>query len=819
MSGSLSDILSDPGIDALLGAAQGFGQAALPTRMPTPFGAVLGAGAGGLEQGLKTSQQLQQGAAQTQAAQMQNQMTKAYLGAIPGVVSPSGGSTGSGAAPATSSFFSNATPSTSGSATVPTPGGSSPSAQQSTDANGNFLVPPNRFVQLSNLALLKGDPASAAKLLEMSQSYAGGPGYAMGQNGTGFAVPGGKEDLRTIYNDASAKGWGGVGPAIAQAGGIATATKSAEAPYAPPITYDQPVLDANGHVIGTQSVQVPVPTWARMNGAGGGSTSSFPVNGAPQTTTTPQAASSAALATLPDDPTRTTAINAALRAGLPVEAWAPWLSTVQTESHWNLNAPDGAAGEIGPGQVKPGTGAMFGYTPQQLRDPTNNLIASARYFAQQWQAGGGDPAKAMTGYNSGNVNGVAGKDYVSQGIGRLAQWGYPGTASSIATSPIGAMPPVAPPPTGMGGTVTLGPQAKANVELGNKWLEPNGIRPGGVTPVAPGVNPAMPGGGVLQAPQVEEVTTPSQVKVPAHVILPNPYDNPNAPATAVPIVIGGATPPTPTPVTQSAPVGSSQPAPGSASVQNPGAALVPGSTAVTENPLVKEFVHERGENLAQEFARIDADAASAKEGNYLFDNLRNDSQSWDMGKFANWEGDGRAWLSAGAQLLGMPDKDPAVQALNKPLADYQAFLKSSGSLLRTAVHDVSSRAAVQEYNLIGQTLPQPTTSKQGFAQVADQWQGANDFRLAKQKFAQSYQNHPQDFNVDFNSQVSPVSFMLNRMAMTPQGQSDMHDMLARLQGTPEGRLAARHMLQQYSFAKQNGLFDGLPMAASTPGGP
>jgi len=79
MSGSLSDILSDPGIDALLGAAQGFGQAAMPTRMPTPFGAVLGAGAGGLEQGLKTSQQLQQGAAQTQAAQMQNQLTKSSL--------------------------------------------------------------------------------------------------------------------------------------------------------------------------------------------------------------------------------------------------------------------------------------------------------------------------------------------------------------------------------------------------------------------------------------------------------------------------------------------------------------------------------------------------------------------------------------------------------------------------------------------------------------------------------------------------------------------------------------------------------------------
>lgn len=222
-------------------------------------------------------------------------------------------------------------------------------------------------------------------------------------------------------------------------------------------------------------------------------------------------------------------------------------------------------------------------------------------------------------------------------------------------------------------------------------------------------------------------------------------------------------------------------------------------------PLQQHFMTERGKDLADQFNKIDADAASAKEGNYLFDNLRNDSQSWTMGKFANFEGDARAWLSAVGHTMGVD-----TSGLDKPLADYQAFLKSSGSLLRTAVHDVSSRAAVQEYNLIGQTLPQPTTSQQGFGQVADQWQGANDFRLAKQKFAARYQNNPQDFNVNFNGQVSPISFMLNRMSQTQQGQSDMQTMLGRMQTTPEGRLAARHMLGQYQFAKKNGLFDDLP---------
>lgn len=226
-------------------------------------------------------------------------------------------------------------------------------------------------------------------------------------------------------------------------------------------------------------------------------------------------------------------------------------------------------------------------------------------------------------------------------------------------------------------------------------------------------------------------------------------------------------------------------------------------------PTQLHFMEQRGKDLAEQYQKIDTDAASAKEGNYLFDNLRNDSQTWQMGKFADWENEGRAWLSAVAHQFNVPFEG------DKPLADYQAFLKSSGSLLRTAVHDTSSRAAVQEYNLIGQTLPQPTTSTQAFGQIADQWQGANDFRLAKQKMAAGYQGHPQDFNVDFNSNVSPTSFMLNRMSQSPQGQIDMHDMLARMQTTAEGRIAARHMLSQYRFAKQHGLFEDLtPVGAS-----
>lgn len=254
-----------------------------------------------------------------------------------------------------------------------------------------------------------------------------------------------------------------------------------------------------------------------------------------------------------------------------------------------------------------------------------------------------------------------------------------------------------------------------------------------------------------------------------------------------------------------------------------GIGALPGQSASPQAeappPTTEHFMTERGHDLAEQFNQIDAQAAAAKEGNYLFDNLRNDSQAWQMGKFANWEGDARAWLSAAGHSFGLPDS--VMAGLDKPLSDYQSFLKSSGSLLRTAVHETSSRAAVQEYNLIGETLPQPTTSAGAFSQIADQWQALNDFRLAKQQFAKGYLNHPNDFNTDWNGQVSPVSFLINRMSQSPQGQQDMQAMFANMGKTAEGRQQISHIQQQYRYARDAGLFSNLPptqMAAGVGGG-
>ena len=155
-------------------------------------------------------------------------------------------------------------------------------------------------------------------------------------------------------------------------------------------------------------------------------------NQSPTFTSSPQPAASLvapALSSIADPNARSVAVNAALKAQLPQEAWAPWIASVHNESGWNLGQQDGKAGEIGPGQVMPDTAAGLTnpatgkpYTPQELRDPATNLTASAQYFGQKWQQSHGDPMMAATGYNTGDVAGNA-PDYAGKVFQRLNAWG------------------------------------------------------------------------------------------------------------------------------------------------------------------------------------------------------------------------------------------------------------------------------------------------------------------------------------------------------------------------------------------------------------
>jgi len=130
----------------------------------------------------------------------------------------------------------------------------------------------------------------------------------------------------------------------------------------------------------------------------------------------------AAIKTIPDARLQNEAVQAANNAGMPDQAVPYWISAIHNESGWNPGVKTGAAGEIGLGQIKPGTGAMLGYTPQQLADPQTNLEASAKYFTRQWQAAKGDPAAALRGYNGGNPGVTAAQPYADAALARVRSW-------------------------------------------------------------------------------------------------------------------------------------------------------------------------------------------------------------------------------------------------------------------------------------------------------------------------------------------------------------------------------------------------------------
>src|SRR5262249_53956819 len=73
-----------------------------------------------------------------------------------------------------------------------------------------------------------------------------------------------------------------------------------------------------------------------------------------------------ALAQISNPMMRQAAVDAARRYDIPLPAF---VATGMVEGGWNPNNPDGAAGEVGPLQVKPATGQMVGFSLQQLRDP------------------------------------------------------------------------------------------------------------------------------------------------------------------------------------------------------------------------------------------------------------------------------------------------------------------------------------------------------------------------------------------------------------------------------------------------------------------
>jgi hypothetical protein len=143
---------------------------------------------------------------------------------------------------------------------------------------------------------------------------------------------------------------------------------------------------------------------------------------------------------------------------------------------------------------------------------------------------------------------------------------------------------------------------------------------------------------------------------------------------------------------------------------------------------------------------------------------------------------------------------------NGQVAGFEDFQKNAGALTRQAVKDVSSRAAVQEFNLIGASLPNPEMSPIGLRRVQNEMIGLTDYRLAKAQAQQQWEQahggpgNVTGFETYFQRAASPYAFIVAKM-----DPNDRREMFAKLQGSADGQRELSRLGRQLTYLKQSGL--------------
>jgi hypothetical protein len=113
---------------------------------------------------------------------------------------------------------------------------------------------------------------------------------------------------------------------------------------------------------------------------------------------------------------------------------------------------------------------------------------------------------------------------------------------------------------------------------------------------------------------------------------------------------------------------------------------------------------------------------------------------------------------------------------------------------------------VQEFKLIGDTLPTPSTSPDGMARVLNEYRGLNNFRLAKMQAQKQWEDdhggpgHVAGFETDFAKTVSPYAFVVARM--DPNDRSNVY---AKLNTSTEGRRELALLAKQLQYIHVNRL--------------
>src|SRR6185437_15196053 len=126
---------------------------------------------------------------------------------------------------------------------------------------------------------------------------------------------------------------------------------------------------------------------------------------------------------------------------------------------------------------------------------------------------------------------------------------------------------------------------------------------------------------------------------------------------------------------------------------------------------------------------------------------------------------------------------------------------------RAATHEASPRAAFQEMRFIDSTLPNPEMSPQGLQQVLGEYQGLNDYKIAKAKAQAAWEDqhgglgHVEGFENAWqsNAPVTPYTFIISRMA-----QPERQALFAKWNATNEGRTMLQKLRTEIGMAAQNG---------------
>ncbi len=229
-----------------------------------------------------------------------------------------------------------------------------------------------------------------------------------------------------------------------------------------------------------------------------------------------------------------------------------------------------------------------------------------------------------------------------------------------------------------------------------------------------------------------------------------------------------------------------------ASAASGGVGGSPGIAALGPGEREALIARAKDEQTSRQQVITDANAAQQQRATLM--SMGNEIGNFVQGPFAQ-----HAQTAASYLRLINPSFDGQV-------ASYEDFVKNAGSMLRQAVHDVSSRAAVQEYNLIGATLPNPDMSPLGLQRIQNQLIGLSDYKIAKAQAQQQWEQahggigNVSGFETAFQKQASPNAFIVARMDPT-----DRREMFAKLQGSDQGKQELTRLGSQLTFLKQSGL--------------